>query len=113
MHGENLVDDDLLAAEYQALIHPVPNLNEGEDFVTQHHTDGWSALERTTEGTPLQAVKIVERLVEVRRLKEVLVLRGFARLGSEMKNLPPDVTHETDWLPALELYGEGGFLHLG
>ena len=112
LHGENLVDDDLLAAEYQALTHPVPNLNEGEDFVTQHHTDGWSAMGRTTEGTPLQAIKIVERLVEVRRLKEVLVLRGFARLGSEMKNLPPDVTHETDWLPALELYGEGVFFTL-
>lgn len=111
-YGNPVPSDDLLEAEYEALIHPVPDLNEDEDFVTEHHTDGWKTKGRTAEGTPLQAIKAVSRLIEVRRLKEVLVFRGFTRIGTEKTNVPPDITHETDWLPALELYGEGIFFTL-
>ena len=111
-YGDLVSGDDLLGDEYEALIHPFSDLSEDEDFVTEHHTDGWKAMGRTTAGTPRQAITAVNRLIEVRRLKEVLVLHGFTRIGTEMTNVPPDITHETGWLPALELYGEGIFFTL-
>ena len=60
---------------------------------------------------PLQAIEAVDQLIEVRRLKEIMVLRGFSRLQSE-QIVRPDITGETDWLPALELHGEGIFFTL-
>ena len=39
------------------------------------------------------------------------MFKGFRRLGGETVT-PPDLTGESDWLPALELYGEGVFLTL-
>ena len=40
-----------------------------------------------------------------------MVLKGFQRAGGEHLT-PPDITGESNWLPALELYGEGIFFTL-
>ena len=58
-----------------------------------------------------KVVNVVDRLVEVRRLKEIVVLRGFSRLGAK-DAVPPDITRETGWLPAVALRGEGIFFTL-
>ncbi len=111
LYGQTTVGGELLQSEYHALIHPLPDLSEDEDFVTAHHTQAWKTLQEGLTDTPRHAVEAIDRLIEVRRLKEIMVLRGFRRLNAE-KTVPPDITGQTGWLPALELHGEGIFFTL-
>ena len=105
-------DTDLLADEYRALTEEIPNLREDEDFVTEHHTREWKALGTELEaGVARQVAGAVSSLIAVNRLKEVMAFEGFRRAGGEQLT-PPDVTGESGWLPALELYGEGIFFSL-
>ena len=113
LYGRTVTAGDLLADEYRALIGEIPDLREDEDFVTEHHTHDWKALGRTLErGVARHAVDAVSGLVAVNRLKEIMVLEGFQRAGPDGRLTPPDITGESDWLPALELYGEGIFFTL-
>ena len=112
LHGRTFTAGDLLADEYRALIEEIPDLGEDEDFVTEHHTQDWKALgDKLDAGGTRRAANAVSRLAAVNRLKEIMVLKGFQRAGGEQIT-PPDVTGESQWLPALELYGEGIFFTL-
>ena len=113
LFGGAVTAGDLLADEYRALTGEIPDLREDEDFVTEHHTHDWKALGRTLEaGVARHAVDAVSGLIAVNRLKEIMVLEGFQRAGPDGRLTPPDITGESDWLPALELYGEGIFFTL-
>ena len=111
LYGRAITSDDLLVDEYRALIEEIPDLGEDEDFVTEHHTEGWQALRGKLEaGVAQRAAGTVSRLIAVNRLKEIMVLTGFQRAGGRL--MPPDISGESPWLPALELYGEGIFFTL-
>ena len=107
----SLPGGDLLQSEYRALVETIPDLREDEDFVTTHYGEEWTALIGGLEGSAGRIAATVDRLVAVERLKEIMVFKGFRRLGGEIVT-PPDLTGESDWLPALELYGEGIFFTL-
>lgn len=112
LYGRTLAESDVMIDEYRALIEEIPDLTEGEDFVTEHHTDAWKALGRRVKARNAQrAVQAVSRSIAVNKLKEVMVLKGFTRAGGDL--VQPDVAGESDWLPAIELYGEGIFFTLG
>ena len=112
LFGRAITASDLLADEYRALIGEIPDLREDEDFVTEHHTQNWKMLGRTLEaGVSRHAVNAVSSLTAVNKLKEIMVLKGFQRAGGEQLT-PPDIIGESNWLPALELYGEGIFFTL-
>jgi len=102
---------DLLQSEYRALVETIPDLREDEDFVTAHHSAEWTTLVGSLDGSAGRIACAVDRLVAVERLKEIMVFKGFRRLGGETVT-PPDLTGDSDWLPALELYGEGVFFTL-
>jgi hypothetical protein len=103
----------LLEIEYQAMLKELPDLEDDEDFVTRHHTQAWKAMIGNLAGTkPGKIIKAVSRLIAVNRLKEIMVLEGFKRLGREGTLVPPNIVGESLWLPALELYGEGVFFSL-
>ena len=53
----------------------------------------------------------IRHLVRVDRLKAVKVFKGFTRLGGK-EIVPPDIVGKSDWLPAMEVFGEGIFLAL-
>ncbi len=110
LYGQSLRGGDLPQSEYRALVEAIPNLREDEDFVTAHHTEAWSALVRGLDGPAGRIAGVVDRLIAVERLKEILVFKGFRRLDGTVT--PPDLTGESGWLPALELYGEGVFCTL-
>lgn len=114
LYGQNITQANLLENEYQALCDELPDVKDNEDFVTRHHTHAWKALiENLPGGTkPGKIIKAVGHLIAVNRLKEIMVLRGFKRLGQEGEPVPPDIIGKSDWLPALELYGEGVFFSL-
>ena len=108
----DFTDTDLHADEYRALTEEIPNLRDDEDFVTEHHTSEWKSLGTSLEASFAQQVtNAVSSLVAVNRLKEVMAFEGFRRAGGEQLT-PPDITGESAWLPALELYGEGIFFAL-
>ncbi len=112
LYGRAITAGDLLTDEYRALTGEIPELRADEDFVTEHHTREWKALARTLQaGTARRVAHTVSSVIAVNRLKEIMVSEGFYRAGGE-RPTPPDITGESDWLPAIELYGEGIFFTL-
>ena len=113
LYGENLTPGLLLESEFKAFLEVLPDQREDEDLVTGNRSDEWhelgSAVNLNAEEQKI--VHGVRHLVRVDRLKAVKVFKGFTRLGGE-EIVPPDIVGETDWLPAIELHGEGIFLSL-
>ena len=111
LYGQEVAAGDLLTDEYRALVDEIPDLGEDEDFVTEHHTDAWREQRRALEAAGVRRVAgTVSRLIAVDKLKEIMVLKGFERAGGRLT--PPDLTGESSWIPALDLYGEGIFFTL-
>lgn len=109
----NIVSTELFLDEYKELTTPIPDLVEDEDFVTEHMTEAWQATAERFDHAVVQ--KLIRHLVSVKRLKEIKVFEGFSRYtpsGEEPKIVPPDILGNSDWLPAIELYGEGIFISL-
>jgi hypothetical protein len=116
LYGAVFTPGQLRESEYEAFLDTLPDQQPDEDLVTQDQTDSWLALAEK-EGTSediLSLVTGVRHLVRVDRLKAVKVFKGFRRpvQASESPIVPPDVVGNSDWLPALELHGEGIFLTL-
>ncbi len=117
--GYPFLDDfsvnDLYEDEYKAFLVPLKDQKEDEDFVTEHLTEQWKALAAPTLPVELSMIiSRVDQLVSIKRLREIQVFKGFYRLSSEEQDrrVPPDITGESNWLPAIELFGEGVFFTL-
>lgn len=113
LYGENLTPGQLRESEFKAFLEVLPDQRDDEDMVTRNRSDAWRELAQADElGTDVQnSVYGVRHLVRVDRLKTVKVFRGFTRLGGK-EIVPPNIVGDSDWLPAIELYGEGIFLAL-
>jgi len=114
LYGQQITKGLLLEGEYEALIDLIPDLSDDEDFVPRHLADQWRELIEVQKPKSRLANigGLIDLLVAVDRLKEIMVLKGFQRLSREGTLVPPDIEGGTDWLPALELYGEGLFFTL-
>ena len=51
-------------------------------------------------------------MVIASKLREVRALRSFSRLTPDARQLDPGLGRDLDWLPAIEVYGEGIFVSL-
>jgi len=113
LYGENLTPGQLRESEFKAFLEVLPDQREDEDLVTRNRSDEWRELGVSVDlgANEQKIVNGVRHLVRVDRLKAVKVFKGFSRLGGE-EIVPPDIVGESDWLPAIELYGEGIFLAL-
>lgn len=103
----------LRESEFDAFLETLPDQHPDEDLVTRDQTEAWQAL-AFDEGASEEVRRLVhgvKHLVRVDRLKAVKVFKGFTRLGGE-NPVPPDIVGTSDWLPAVELYGEGIFIAL-
>jgi len=103
----------LRESEFDAFLETLADQRPDEDLVTHDQTEAWQALacDETTGEEMRQLVRGVKRMVRVGRLKAVKVFKGFSRLNGE-NVVPPDIVGSSDWLPAVELYGEGIFIVL-
>jgi hypothetical protein len=110
-------DKDLRTPEYQALL-------------TEHNKFDDINFQTEREGVPDRYKNLISDLIRVKRLKEVMVLKGFTRIqplpdvtqlseqshsheGESLKEvvgLAPLSKEKSDWLPGVESYGEGIFL---
>lgn len=84
-----------------------------------HHGDSSDEFQVSQESVPVDIAPWIERVARVTRLREVRALRGFTRLTP-----PESVTRDDEricalstmgnpqWLPAVEVRGEGIFLEL-
>ena len=108
LFGKSFSHSNWVVDEYKALTNEIPDLEEGEDFVTQNYPLG--GFKNSTERNMERVAGIISKLVAVKRLRMIEVLTGFTRVHGE--NVPPDINGECDWLPALELRGEGVFFEL-
>ena len=123
LYGEKLTPGQLRESEFKAFLEVLPDQREDEDLVTRNRSDEWRDLGTSVDlGTNEQKiVNGVRHLVRVDRLKAVKVFKGFKRpcaTNEEKKRgvveatVLPDIVGQSDWLPAIELYGEGIFLAL-
>lgn len=137
--GSEFQERPLFELEYEALITPT-DFDDEEDFVARHLSDEFhDILQSMSQDEFAKLDKLVDKIVAVNKLKEILVFKGFTRGGELVPNdaqegassveqivscelrdnheeneddrvIPPDVIGTSDWLPALELYGEGIFI---
>ena len=105
---------DLMQDEYDALLLPLKDLHEDEDFITTHQTQLWKGLLKKNLSSHSEAiVTSVNNLVTVNRLREIQIFQGFNRVEQDYEKLvSPDVYGESNWLPAIELWGEGIFFSI-
>lgn len=118
--------------EYEALT-TEQSFSASADFKTRHLTEFFEEL-RLSLPTDLQIVSyIIKDLIKVERLRKVQVFQGFLRsqrdLDPESNTLkqqsttedketyqpqivPPSISGDANWLPAINLYGEGIFVTL-
>ena len=107
--GEEATDDtDLLLPEWEALRDP-GKFSQGErsDFFSQKAE------------VPKKLEDVIKSVIQVRKLLEVRALSGFTRIesmggpfggeGSEENIAPISTNPNLDWLPAVEVRGEGLF----
>jgi Domain of unknown function (DUF1998) len=112
LYGEIFTPGQMHEDEFKAFLTPSLDQREDEDLVTFSHTNAWNSL--SAQALPKReaaCIPLLQELIEVRRLREIRVFKGFSRLGG-VPLVPPDIVGETNWLPAIELFGEGIFLVL-
>jgi hypothetical protein len=105
-------------------------LSDGSEHALK--LEEYRALTRTTEERPgkqdfvcvpwpddkVAAEHGIDQVMRVKRLREVRVLQGFTRLAAPSADNPSrraalySVENRPDWLPAIEVIGEGVFLRL-
>jgi hypothetical protein len=97
---------DLRAQEYEALVLGCPGTDPHQQFICEPVTGLIAAAEEVLEGVS-----------RVARLREVRALQGFSRVmpvdaGTDPSRIAPLSREAKDWLPAIEVLGEGVFLRV-
>lgn len=114
LYGKVFTPGELVEREWQAFHEVIPNLDENEDFVPREMTPELRSLLAGVSELSFKYPLLNQlRLVAVERLRKIEVLQGFHRSDpAEGFLVPPDLDGEMDWLPAVELFGEGVFIAL-
>ncbi|RUP31936.1 DrmB family protein [Mycobacterium sp. SMC-16] len=102
---------DLLSEEWAAFLTPMEN-HEDPHFRTRHVglTSGSGEVDKTTS----LLTDRIDKAVLADRLREVRALEGFHRVtpGSRDTLVKAALHHTVNWLPAIDVRGEGIFLSL-
>lgn len=92
--------------EYGWFLAPLNRVHPKNRFLTKH-------IDLASLDAPLQkeVVEHIDKVVVGTKLRLVKALCGFSRYG-QTAIIPPDLGKGQDWLPAIEIFGEGIFLRL-
>ncbi len=98
-------ENEVLAEEWPILINPPVDDDDNRVFIAKQ-----VSLDKIDNTFGLS--KLIDKLVLVRRLREVRVLRGFHRVspGDEDMLVRVDLGKKLPWLPGIEVFGEGIFI---
>jgi hypothetical protein len=107
------VAGDLLSDEWDAFLTPHDEADDRNRFITRTVP---LVAQDADEGPLSEAFRtlgpLIRRVVLATRLREVRALTGFSRLEPSGHVVKPDLGQGVDWLPAVEVYGEGIFIAL-
>lgn len=103
--------EDLLTAEWKAFLSPrTKRVDERSSFITEHVP----MVQEDDRGETATSLRnAVDKVVLGKRLREVRALLGFSRLSPDNDNVDSRLGNtDIDWLPAVEVMGEGMFFSL-
>jgi len=109
-------EEDISTQEWKALINPHDPSDPKAEFVNE--SVSLIPEDESEPSTLLSSLdEVVDRVMAVRKLREVRALVGFHRykpggVDRDERLVEPDLGKGEDWLPATEVYGEGIFLTL-
>ena len=101
IEGQELTQKEILESEYPVLTSSSPQNSENLKTLPKLPSNA------------LNMKKFLKKIVQIEKLREVRVFKGFQRLdfGSGSPLISPDLNRsEVKWLPAIEVFGEGIFL---
>ena len=95
-------EEEILFEEWKVLTNPTKNTNKN-----------FEAKEEFIGDIEFGFKEVIDKLVLVKKLREVTALRGFHRIRpSQEEFVPVDLGNNINWLPATEVFGEGIFLSI-
>ncbi|MEU9687660.1 DUF1998 domain-containing protein [Amycolatopsis japonica] len=99
-------EDEIRPEEWHALCNPADG-DDRDGFISRR-------VDKPAEGPALSPAtselrKLVSDVIAVEKLREVRVLKEFSRHRME-KEIPSNLTEPNEFLPAVEVFGEGFFL---
>jgi hypothetical protein len=102
---------DIAPREWAALTNPAATHHPRDNFVSERTAfpseEGHGVMQTVAD----ILAELIDDVILVKRLREIRVLRGFRR--HTMKRIVPvDLVGHPDFLPAIEIFGEGIFLKL-
>lgn len=102
---------DLADGEWQALCAPNPAPHPRDNFIARIMPAIAVQPSSTLSSVADQVCQLLDEVVMVERLREIRALTGFHR-HTMLRKVPPDLGRGVDFLPAIEVFGEGVFLRL-
>jgi len=103
-HVQSHKEIDLESQEYHAFFSNQNEMYSGEKFITE------KVALNISQDHHEKIVALIDEIIIAKKLKEIRALRGFTRLDPENRIVKPSLDDEQDWLPAIEVYGEGIFI---
>ena len=110
LDGVEFSEETIRREEFFAFLYPSNRPEHHKDkFITEHVNLNFNTIENSSSPTA-ELLKIkIEVLVKATRLREIRVLRGFRRY--DLQNIvKADLGAGRDWLPGIEILGEGIFV---
>lgn len=104
-------DDDLPRAEWQALTSPTEDHDPQDNFITRRAAFPSPHGHGNLHNFAVTLSRDVRDVVLVERLREIRVLQGFRRHTMKQR-VPAHLGQRQDFLPAIEVFGEGVFIRL-
>lgn len=116
------IDADELSRRFDKMVAALDNqdtekLREDEYLVfSEGESENSGEFEMHQEHVPTRILPHISEVVRVARLREVRALKGFTRIhppsDSDIAEMSPISESNMDWLPAIEVRGEGIFINL-
>lgn len=103
---------DIQTGEWLAFTGSADEYDERDRFITKHVSLGTGSMSQRAADVSQALLATVDQVVLATKLREVRALVGFSRYDPTGKKVAPDLKGNMNWLPAIEVYGEGVFLTL-
>ena len=111
--SSSMIDDDeeLRVREWLALVNPAESYDPRDYFISRRVPMPSPSGHLQLQSFADEAARLISDVVIVDRLREIRVLLGFHR-HTMIKTVEPSLGKKVNFLPAIEVFGEGVFLRI-